>query len=57
MNTKVKVVADATTGSVITLSGNAQFGYVRLEQVRSVIDDNGFLRRKAVSTLIHGDIN
>jgi hypothetical protein len=57
MNTKVKVVGDATTGSVITLSGNAQFGYVRLEQVRSVIDDNGFLRRKPVSTLIHGDIN
>ena len=57
MNTKVKVVGDATTVSVITLSGNAQFGYVRLEQVRSIIDDNGFLRRKPVSTLIHGDIN
>lgn len=56
MNTKVKVVGDATTGSVITMSGNAKFGYVRLEQVRSVIDDNGFLRRKPVSTLIHGEV-
>lgn len=57
MNAKVKVVADATTGSVITLSGNGKFGYVRLEQVRSVIDDNGFLRRKVVSALIHSEID
>lgn len=53
---KVKVVGDATTGSVITMSSNPKFGYVRLEQVRSVIDDNGFLRRKPISTLIHSEV-
>lgn len=55
MNSKVKVVADATTNSVIVVSpNNPEYGYVRLEQTRTVIDDNGFLRMKPVSTLIHG---
>jgi hypothetical protein len=56
MNSKVKVVADATTGTVINQSNNPDYGYVRLEQVRTLIDDNGFLRRKTLSTLIHGTI-
>ncbi len=56
MNSKVKVVADAT-GAVITVSdNNPEYGHVRLEQVRTMIDDNGFLRRKSVSTLIHGTV-
>ena len=56
MNSKVKVVADAT-GAVITVSeNNPEYGYVRLEQVRTMIDDNGFLRRKSVSTLVHGTV-
>lgn len=56
MNAKVKVIADAN-GVVINQSQkNPEFGYVRLEQVRTVIDDNGFLRRKAVSTLIQGEV-
>jgi len=59
MNTsKVKVVADATTGSVINLSvNNPEYGYVRLEQKRSIVDDNGFLRVKPVSTLLHGTVS
>jgi hypothetical protein len=56
MNSKVKVVADATTGAVINQSSNPDYGYVRLEQVRTLIDDNGFLRRKVISTLIHGTL-
>ena len=44
MNTsKAKVVADATTGAVINLSANPLYGYVKLEQKRSIVDDNGFL--------------
>jgi hypothetical protein len=55
MNSKVKVVADATTGAVINLSpNNENYGYIRVEQSRTVIDDNGFLRRKVVSTLVPG---
>jgi hypothetical protein len=57
MNSKVKVAADATTNAVIVSSpNNPEYGYVRLEQSRTVIDDNGFLRIKPVSTLIHGTI-
>jgi hypothetical protein len=56
MNAKVKVIADAN-GVVINQSvNNPEYGYVRLEQTRTVIDDNGFLRRKAVSTLIQGEV-
>jgi hypothetical protein len=53
---KVKVVADATTGSVINLSANPIYGYVKLEQKRSIVDDNGFLRMKPVSTLLHSTV-
>jgi hypothetical protein len=57
MSAKVKVVADATSGAVICVSpNNPEYGYVRLEQVRTMIDDNGFLRRKVVSTLVHGTV-
>jgi len=54
-NSKVKVVADLTTGSVIVQSqNNPEYGYVRVEQVVSIIDSNQFLRRKVRSALIHG---
>jgi hypothetical protein len=57
MNSKVKVVADVTTNSVITVSeNNPEWGYVRLEQVRTVIDDNGFIDRKKMSTLLKGPV-
>lgn len=57
MNAKVKVVADAKTGSVINVSEhNPEYGFVRLEQTRTHIDSNGFLRRKVVSALVHGTV-
>lgn len=54
MDSKVKVVADATTNLVINQSANPIFGYVRVVQNRVVIDDNGFMKRKEFSALIHG---
>jgi len=54
MDSKVKVVADATTELVINQSANPIFGYVRVVQNRVVIDDNGFMKRKEFSALIHG---
>lgn len=55
MNSKVKVVANATTGAVVNISeNNPEYGYVRLEQVKAVIDDNGFLKNRATSTLLQG---
>ncbi len=58
MNSKVTVAGDATTNSVIVVSeNNPEFGHVKLEQTRSIIDDNGFLKRKVISTLIHGNVD
>jgi hypothetical protein len=53
MNSKVFVVADET-GSVINVSENSEYGYVRVQQTRTMIDDNGFVRRKNVSALMPG---
>jgi hypothetical protein len=58
MESKVKVVADPATGSVVHASNNEDFGYIRLEQVRTVIDEKSqFLKRRVLSTLIHGEIS
>jgi len=56
MNTKVIVVADATTKLVINQSANPLFGYVRVVQERMVYDENSFMKRKQFSALIHGEI-
>jgi len=55
MNSTVKVVADATTGSVIMVSpNNPDFASVRLEQTKIVIGNNNFIEKKTVSTLLQG---
>ena len=57
MNSKVTVLADEATGSVVNVSkNNPDYGYIRVEQIRTMIDDNGFLRRKPVSALIPGTV-
>ena len=56
MNSKVIVLADETTGAVVNVSNNPEYGYIRVQQVRTMIDDNGFLRRKPISALIPGTI-
>ena len=54
MESKVKVTGDEL-GNVIHQSvNNPEYGYVRVEQVRSMYDDNSFLRRRVVSALIQG---
>lgn len=53
MNSKVFVVADET-GAVINVSDNSDYGYVRVQQTRTMIDDNGFVRRKTISALMPG---
>jgi len=58
MNSKVKVVADKETNAVINVSTNSpEWGYVRLEQVRTIIDDNGFINRKTMSCLLKGPVD
>lgn len=53
MNSKVFVVADET-GAVINVSEKSDYGYVRVQQTRTMIDDNGFVRRKSISALMPG---
>lgn len=58
MNSKVTVVADATTNSVISISeNNPDFGYVKLQQTRLVIEESGFMKPKSLSVLIHGTVS
>lgn len=53
MNSKVIVLADETTKAVVNVSeNNPDYGYVRVSQVRTVVDDNGFLRRKQITALM-----
>ena len=45
MNSKVVVLGDETTKTVVNVSeNNPDYGYIRVQQVRTMIDDNGFLR-------------
>lgn len=55
MDTKVKVTAQ--DGNVIVRSANnPEYGHIRVEQTRMLIDDNGFVRRRKLSALIPGTI-
>ena len=57
MNSKVKVVGDSTTGAVVNLSdNNPVYGYIRSEQTRVMIDDNGFVKPRTISTLLQGEV-
>lgn len=56
MNSKVKVLADEN-GVVINQSANPEYGYFRVEQMKTIIDDNGFLRRKSVTAVVPGLID
>jgi hypothetical protein len=54
---KVTVVGDPTTKAVIVVSeNNPIYGYVKLTQKVSIVDDNGFLRLKPISTLLHSTV-
>jgi hypothetical protein len=56
MNSKVFVQADET-GAVINVSeNNPDFGYVRVQQTRTMVDDNGFIRRKSITALMPGTV-
>lgn len=57
MQSKVVVKSDETTGSVINVSTkNSLYGFIKVEQIKTIIDDNGFLTAKPISALIIGSI-
>jgi len=55
MDGKTIVLGNSTEG-VIHTSKNSEYGFIRVEQERSLFDSKGFLRRKPVSALIPGTI-
>lgn len=54
MESKVKVTGDELGNVIYQSVNNPDYGYVRVEQVRTMFDDNSFLRRRVVSALIQG---
>lgn len=56
MDTKVLVTADKAGSVIIKSESNPEYGHIRVEQTRMVIDDNGFARRKKLSALIAGTV-
>jgi hypothetical protein len=58
MNSKVTVLADEKTGAVVNVSeNNSDYGFIRVQQQRTMIDDSGFLRRKSISALVPGTVS
>jgi hypothetical protein len=55
MNSKVIVTQDKE-GRVVTPSTNAEWGYIRVEQSRVVIDEQNFAKRSTISALIYGRV-
>jgi hypothetical protein len=53
---KVKVTADAAGNVIVSSKNNSEWGYIRVEQTRMVIDERGFARKKTVSAIIPGTI-
>jgi hypothetical protein len=54
MNSKVIVLADETKAVVNVSENNPDYAYVRFQQVRTMIDDNGFARRKTITAIMPG---
>ena len=53
---KVKVTADAAGNVIVPSKNNSEWGYIRVEQVRMVVDERGFARKRTVSAIIPGTI-
>lgn len=55
MNSKVIVLADDATNSVINISEKPEWGYLRVQQMKFVTDEKtGFLRARNVTALVPG---
>jgi hypothetical protein len=55
MSKNVTVSANKAGQVVVMSTDNPKFGYIRVEQTRSLIDNRGWLRKKDVSALIQGE--
>jgi len=53
---KVIVTADKAGNVISTSQNNSEWGYIRVEQLRATIDDQGFARKTVLSALIYGKV-
>lgn len=53
---KVTVTADNSGKAIVLSKENPEYGYVRVEQNRTIIDDNGWVRNKKVAALLLGSV-
>ena len=56
MDAKVVVTADKVGNVIVKSANNAEYGHIRVEQTRMLVDENGFARKKKLSALIAGTI-
>lgn len=55
MNTKVTVLADVNGNAVTISEKNPDFSHIRVGQTVLMYDENGWLKKKELSALVHGD--
>lgn len=56
MKNQVVVTADAAGNVIIVSKNNPEYGFIRVEQSRMLVDDRGWARKKTVSALIPGKV-
>lgn len=56
MKNTVYVTAEGNNQVIINSNDNPTFGYIRLEQKRTVIRSNGWVSSKTLSALLHGTV-
>ena len=56
MLSKVIVTADQAGNVLVRSPRNPQYGHIRVEQIRMIIDDTGFARKRKLSALIPGTV-
>lgn len=56
-DSKVIVTANKAGQVIVPSKNNPEWGYIRLEQTRKMIDEQNFVRKKVVSALVKGEIS
>lgn len=57
MKNQVVVTGDAAGNVIVTSKNNPEYGFIRVEQSRMLVDDRGWARKKTVSALIPGKVD
>lgn len=53
---KVTVTTDKSGQAIVLSKNNPEYGYVRVEQLKTIIDDRGWIKNTTVAALILGSV-